>query len=286
MIRRSDILSWSHQAPWGEQWQVEQDLVISRAIIELFSDPLLADTLRFRGGTALNKLFFIEALRYSEDIDLVRTTKGPIRPLIDRIRARLTPWLGEPRFVQSKIASKLVFLFTSADDLHLKLKVEINTREHQAFAEPVVVPFSVETDWFKGSCDIPTFCREEMLATKLRALLQRNKGRDLIDISHALKTMPDLNDLLIVDVFNCYIHLANQSITRAQAEERMFQKLAKPMLLNDVKPLLRADEQISMTHEKITEAAELVLTRLISRLPGEPWAKTQTMRDLFGMPLD
>lgn len=81
MIRRSDILSWSHQAPWGEQWQVEQDLVISRAIIELFSDPLLADTLRFRGGTALNKLFFIEALRYSEDIDLVRTNKGPIYPL-------------------------------------------------------------------------------------------------------------------------------------------------------------------------------------------------------------
>jgi hypothetical protein len=136
-------------------------------------------------------------------------------------------------------------LFTSADDLHLKLKVEINTREHQAFAEPVAVPFSVETDWFQRFCDVPTFCREEMLATKLRALLQRNKGRDVIDISHALKTMPDLNDLLIVDVFNCYIHLANQSITRAQAKERMFQKLAKPMLLSDVKPLLRADEQIS-----------------------------------------
>ena len=284
MIPQSDILSWSNKAPWGEQWQVEQDLIISRAIIELFSDPLLATALRFRGGTALNKLHFVEALRYSEDIDLVRTTKGPIRPLIDRVRAQLTPWLGEPRFVQSKIACKLVFVFLSEDGQELKLKVEINTREHQAFVEPLVVPFTVETGWFNGSCHVSTFCSEEMLATKLRALLQRNKGRDLLDVSHALKTMPDLDDELIVEAFNYYMNLSSQPISRAQAEERMFQKLAKPVFLNDVKPLLRADEQIGMTDQKIKEDIDLVLARLISRLPGEPWAKTKAMRELFSMP--
>ena len=72
----------------GEQRQVEQDLIISRAIIDLFADPLLREQLRFRGGTALNKLHFPAPVRYSEDIDLVRTTAGPIGPILDRVREK------------------------------------------------------------------------------------------------------------------------------------------------------------------------------------------------------
>jgi predicted nucleotidyltransferase component of viral defense system len=37
---------------------VEQDLIISRALVELFGDHFLRGELRFRGGTALNKLHF------------------------------------------------------------------------------------------------------------------------------------------------------------------------------------------------------------------------------------
>jgi predicted nucleotidyltransferase component of viral defense system len=73
MIPTMNITAWSKHAPWAEQRQVEQDLIISRAIVELFNDRFLADELRFRGGTALNKLHFPAPLRYSEDIDLVRS---------------------------------------------------------------------------------------------------------------------------------------------------------------------------------------------------------------------
>lgn len=103
MIQAMNITAWSKTAPWAEQRQVEQDLIISRAIVELFSDILLAAELRFRGGTALNKLHFPEPLRYSEDIDLVRTTKGPIKPVVRRVREVLEPWLGEAAFGQSAV---------------------------------------------------------------------------------------------------------------------------------------------------------------------------------------
>ena len=86
MIPTMNIIAWGSVAPWAEQRQVEQDLIISRAIVELFSDPFLNAELRFRGGSALNKLHFAEPLRYSEDIDLVRTTHGPIGPILDRVR--------------------------------------------------------------------------------------------------------------------------------------------------------------------------------------------------------
>jgi hypothetical protein len=54
MIPMMNIVAWGNVVPWAEQRQVEQDLIISRAIIDLFAEPFLCEQLRFRGGTALN----------------------------------------------------------------------------------------------------------------------------------------------------------------------------------------------------------------------------------------
>jgi Nucleotidyl transferase AbiEii toxin, Type IV TA system len=115
MIPMMNIVAWGNVVPWAEQRQVEQDLIISRAIIDLFADPFLHEQLRFRGGTALNKLRFPAPIRYSEDIDLVRTTPGPIGPILDRVRERLERWLGRANFDQSQVAPKLRFRAQAED---------------------------------------------------------------------------------------------------------------------------------------------------------------------------
>lgn len=115
MIPAQNIIAWSKHAPWAEQRQVEQDLIIARALVELFNDPFLRKELRFRGGTALNKLHFPKPLRYSEDIDLVRTMAGGIGPILDRVRDILASWLGNPRFDQGEVAPKFRFR-TEAED--------------------------------------------------------------------------------------------------------------------------------------------------------------------------
>ncbi|MBX9668534.1 MAG: nucleotidyl transferase AbiEii/AbiGii toxin family protein [Candidatus Obscuribacterales bacterium] len=75
MIPQALLTYWrANHAPWTGDDQVEQDLVISRALVDLYSDKLIADSLAFRGGTALNKLFLPTMSRYSEDIDLVQGT--------------------------------------------------------------------------------------------------------------------------------------------------------------------------------------------------------------------
>lgn len=61
------------KAPWPDTRQIEQDLIICRALCDLFNAPALKDKIAFRGGTAINKLLFKQPLRYSEDIDLVQT---------------------------------------------------------------------------------------------------------------------------------------------------------------------------------------------------------------------
>ena len=172
----------------------------------------------FRGGTALNKLHFPEPLRYSEDIDLVRTSAGAIGPILDRLRKLLEPWLGHARFEQSQVAPKFRFRVQAEDGSEhpIRLTLEINTHERTAYAPVKMAPFAVENPWFSGVSTIPTFSNEEMLATKLRALLQMDKGRDLFDLAHGLDVFGSLDCAHIVELFARYLADGDVRISRAQ----------------------------------------------------------------------
>ncbi len=96
MIPTAFLQAWSTKAPWPDLRQVEQDLIICRALCDLFNAPALAGKIAFRGGTAIHKLLFKQPLRYSEDIDLVQAHPEPIGGTVDAIRAALS-WLGKCR---------------------------------------------------------------------------------------------------------------------------------------------------------------------------------------------
>jgi predicted nucleotidyltransferase component of viral defense system len=276
MIPHMNIVAWSNVAPWASFQQVEQDLIISRAVIDIFNDDFLRKELRFRGGTALNKLHFPNPLRYSEDIDLVRTSAGPIKALLGQIRDVLRPWLGEAAFRDSPVAPTLTYRADAEDGgPQLRLKVEINTREREAYDGAVLKPHEIENPWFAGQADIPTFTNEEMLATKLRALLERNKGRDLFDLAHALGVFDGLDTDRVLALFAQYMEAQGKSLTRAQAEQRMLNKLVHADFLADIRPLLAADAAAALTDDKVNASFMDVFTRLIARFPGEPWALTE-----------
>ena len=101
MIPEFAIREWSEHVPWTESEQVEQDLLICRALTEIYKDEYLATHLAFRGGTALHKLFLSPQPRYSEDIDLVQINAEPIKETYDHIRDALA-FLGEPKVKQKK----------------------------------------------------------------------------------------------------------------------------------------------------------------------------------------
>ena len=288
MIPSLNIVAWSHHAPWAEPRQVEQDLIISRAVVDIFSDPFLNTALRFRGGTALNKLHFPVPLRYSEDIDLVRTTAGPIGPILDQIREVLEPWLGNGQFDQSPVAPKLTFRVPAEDqpDVPIRLKVEINTSEIEAYDAPIRMPLKVDNPWFRGAAEIPTFSPEEMLATKLRALLQRDKGRDLYDLAHAIDVFENLSADRVVQCLKKYLHKSGQRISRAEADERMFAKLSRATFLQDIRALLPADQAAIIDEHSTRLAFEKVFTHLITHMGGAPWARSIEMAERFGIRLE
>jgi predicted nucleotidyltransferase component of viral defense system len=198
LIPASYIQAWSAKAPWPDARQIEQDLIICRALCDLFNAPALKGKIAFRGGTAINKLLFKQPLRYSEDIDLVQTEAAPIGATVDAIREALS-WLGKCRRDQAQHSMHLEFKFVPEADAQttLKLKVEINTREQSSLFGIKSYRFAVDNDWYQGKTEIASYEPEELFGTKLRALLQRRKNRDLFDLYHGLEQLALDPDKLI-----------------------------------------------------------------------------------------
>lgn len=206
MIPSNDIIEWSEFAPWKSNEQVEQDLVISRSLVELFSDNVIQQNLAFRGGTAIHKLFFSPQPRYSEDIDLVQIKPGPFGHIIDRMREILS-FIGEPRRSQKNRNNTLIYRFDSEIEpvQRLKLKVETNCREHSSIFDLEYKHYEVNSSWYNGSCQIPTFQLEELIGTKLRALYQRKKGRDLFDLYKVLNSELPVSIDKIIKAYKYYM---------------------------------------------------------------------------------
>ena len=267
MIPRDYITSWRVHAPWATDAQVEQDLVIGRALVELFRVPDLAGALAFRGGTALYKLYLAPPPRYSEDIDLVQVRAEPIGDTLNRMRSVLDPWLGRPRWKLKDGSVNLVYRFESEDrpPLRLRLKIEINTREHFTELGLQRVPFEVENRWFSGFAEVTTYTLDELLGTKLRALYQRRKGRDLFDLWHALET-GRVDVPRVIACFRRYMTEGGHSATRAQFEENLEGKRRLPDFREDMGPLLRP-----RLAWDVDVAMNTVLERIVAFLPGDPW---------------
>jgi len=241
MIPKPYIAQWKDHAPWNAFEQVEQDLVISRVLVEIYSDEFLNDNFAFRGGTALHKLYLNPAPRYSEDIDLVQIKPGPIKPIMERLKEVIT-FFEEPRNTMVKgHGAKANYRFTSEhEEIRLRLKLEINCKAHFNVLHWIEYPFEVNNPWFSGSTKIRTYDVNELLGTKLRALYQRKKGRDLFDLDYSRLNM-ELDMDKIIECFKAYMKFSVVHIpTQRQFMLNIEEKEQDQHFLKDIDGLIRS----------------------------------------------
>jgi len=124
--------------------------------------------------------------------------------------------------------------------VQMRLKVEINTREHFAVDGYQKQHFAVQSRWFKGECEITTYTLEELLATKLRALYQRRKGRDLFDLWLGV-TEGKADAGRIIHAFKQYMETEGQTVDSLRYEKNLQEKMKHRGFLSDLNPLLPAD---------------------------------------------
>ena len=265
MIPEYFIQEWKEKAPWTEPYMVEQDLIICRAMISIFSDEFLASQLAFRGGTALHKLYLSPQPRYSEDIDLVQINPGPIKPIMYRLGEVLS-WLPDRVTKQKRYNNTMLFRVESeiAPVVQIRLKIEINCFEHFNVLGLTKVPFRMENSWFTGEAELTTYHFEELLGTKLRALYQRKKGRDLFDLYMALQR----REVDVDKVLQCYKKymefVVDKTPSYKQFVNNMEEKMQDPEFLEDTTMLLRPEIKFSPT-----EAYPLVYKTFIDRMEGK-----------------
>lgn len=266
MIPKSYITHWKNYYNWPLEEQVEQDLIICRILLEMYSDPILANQLAFRGGTALQKLYFNKITRYSEDIDLVQINVGAIGETINRIRSIIDPWLGTPSYKRNEGRFVLYYTFLTENEpiSKRKIKIEINTREHFAVLGYIDQLFIVDSLWVKGQAFIKTYCIEELLGTKLRALFQRKKGRDLFDLGVAL----ELVDVDVNNIIKCFNEYVDFKVTRAQFEQNLFLKLKDPAFLEEMLRLIPINSEFV---NKMKYYKQNVYEQIIKNLSGDSW---------------
>ena len=255
MIHQKFIREWEKDFPWKEIAQVEQDLVISRAIVEMFSDDFLRKSLAFRGGTALHKLYITPQTRYSEDIDLVQINSEPINPVLKRIREKLS-FLGTKRIVKQHIHNNtMIYRFDTEIQpiVNMRLKIEINTREHLNVFGVQEIPYKVKNGWFLGECNVTGFSIEELLGSKLKALYGRKKGRDLFDLYWAFTHLSiDIDKLLFCNKKH-YENAEQKQPTSRQFLRNMEEKLNDVEFTNDIFSVLKSDIEYdnSVAWEKV-----------------------------------
>lgn len=235
MINQAYINDWRQKAPWISEEQVEQDLVLSKAIVQMFQNPLILDSMALRGGTAFNKLFLQGNARYSEDIDLVQVRAESIGPVMDGIRNVLDPWLGKPTRDQGEGRVTLRYRFQSESGKKMGLKVEINTREHFTVFGYETKPLKVKSPWFEGEATVRTYSLNELLGTKMRALYQRRKGRDLFDLWRELTSADGTK---IVEAFRRYMEFEGHAVSQKEYLANVDQKMSKDIFVQDIHALL------------------------------------------------
>jgi len=243
MIHQKFIKEWEKDFPWKEISQVEQDLVISRAIVEIFSDDLLRKSLVFRGGTALHKVYISPQARYSEDIDLVQINTEPIHPVLKRIRERLN-FLGTKRTVKQHIHSNImIYRFDSEIPpiVNMRLKIEINTREHLNVLGVQEIPYKVENGWFSGECNVTGFAIEELLGSKLKALYGRKKGRDLFDLYWAFTHLNIDSEKLLFCNKKYYENAEQKPPSNSQFLRNIEEKLTDVDFKNDIFSVIKSN---------------------------------------------
>ena len=263
MIPRAHIIEWQKNAPWKNNSQIEQDMVIERALIELFSNDMIRENLAFRGGTALHKIFLKPQARYSEDIDLVQIKAGPINPVMQEIRKAMS-FMGMKRNTKQNLRmNTIVYRFDTEIPpvINSRLKIEINSREHFSVFGWKNVNHEHKSSWFSGSTEIVSYELEELLGTKLRALYQRSKGRDLFDLYYSLINQnPDCDKIIFC--FKKYMELYNGGALKGrELLMNLDEKMQDTDFIGDIKALLRPEIDYD-----VNRAYELVKSEIIDRI--------------------
>lgn len=278
-LTQRDILAHQQQVPWPNLRQVEQDLLLCRAMTALFDDAFLKTQIAMRGGTLLHKVHLAPASRYSEDIDLVVIGDRPdehVRKAINRVllgvlgRPTSSAWQAVKLVVRNAVKPskvlRVIYRVPSVAEPRgtpLEIVIEANVTERKSYRPISLLPFSYLFRDEIVATTVNGFEIHEMLGTKMRALFQRRRGRDLFDLYWALtEAGTPVNPEEIIELFLYYLQQEDTVATRDEFIGLLQSHLNDRGFLTDMNALLRT----GIAYDPIA-AGDYVIGSLLKLLP-------------------
>jgi predicted nucleotidyltransferase component of viral defense system len=255
MINRREIVEWSKKSNVPAD-TIDKDYVLGHFLNVLFSEQWARENLIFKGGTCLRKCYF-ENYRFSEDIDLTIVNQNFIltRKAINEVCEKLKNVTGietnmlmfsEVQHNNQKVGWDIEICYWGANhnpsempifrkNCHTKIILEIRHFELMLFEkiERKIIHNYSDNELIVNT--IPCYTIEEVLAEKMRALIQRNRGeaRDYFDLWYIKTHINEIDWLGVKDAF--------------------FEKCSfKNIVFNDVSDLFKPErmKQVAITWDK------------------------------------
>ncbi len=212
MISPDEIQNLSRQTAINTS-NIQRDYLFGWLLFYIFTQSKYKDLLFLKGGNALRKGYFVNT-RFSSDLDFgtphdldlndlrvdienacnfIQAQSG-IKFVLERnsVDEKFTKWV-ETRW--KVFEAKIYFndFYGKSDHIVLKISLDI-TRFDKTYLPiqtvPLIHPYSDSTEL---SCNIRCMQLEEVLATKLKCLLQREHAADLYDFIYSIYLNPDVS---------------------------------------------------------------------------------------------
>lgn len=267
MISGEELAHWRSVVPWSGIDQVAQDLVLARLVVEVANDPFLGQAVTFKGGTCLHKVWLDVPWRYSEDLDYQLTGPIDLRELFAVYRA-LGDRVGFSKTSRNINSQFVHVLMTGADHAGdpLRVKVDIQRAPRQLPGGAERPDFHVDSPWFQGGGPVPAFPPEEIIASKVIAVYQRKRSRDLFDLWAAIRSgLIEATD--VAASYGTYRPPDPEHWTARQAARSLIERVTDHEYVAELAELARyapveydLAENISVAVELIDQCAEATQT--------------------------
>jgi len=236
------LRNWADEGGIPDLTLAELDYRLVHALRAIYTDPFLRDRLYLKGGTALNKLYLPGASRLSVDLDFnaIGTKEQVLQertPIGEAIAAALEKQDSSydltyrGRYDQLTVYARFAPLSGTARQ---RLKLEVSFIER--FAILGRVEHSLVPAPFDEPLTVNTYHLEELTSTKLRALHDRRKGRDIYDLFRIADL--DLNQAAVRKVVLYYFYRANKVFHYPSFVRNIEHKVAERGFRDDVRALI------------------------------------------------
>lgn len=193
-LTESIVRRWADEQGFADLLLAELDYRLVQFLKALYADSFLAERLYIKGGTAINRLYLEDSSRLSVDLDFNHI--GPKKQVLKerkKVRERIRELLKKQddsydiswkhRYELTRLKSK----YKTVVGTPQRFKIEISHIERF----PILEPVEKQLETSEGQFKIATYRLEELTATKIRALFERLKGRDIYDLFFISKLKPD-----------------------------------------------------------------------------------------------